>query len=137
MLKDKSFVKQGGIFAALAALLLVLFIFVIPALSKPVDTKKAECETTGVEHKAVIKEDKISPNHIEAKLCDKLTIINDDTVKRLMAFGVHEKHIRYNGVIETLLQPGEKTTITLNTPGTYLFHDHYEESVGSNFTVTE
>jgi plastocyanin len=93
------------------------------------------CKTKGTHHSVVIQDDKVMPEHTQAKLCDTLTITNNDDAGRLMAFGVHEAHLSYDGVTEQMLHQGDGFTITLNRSGTYTFHDHIHDDVSGDFTV--
>jgi len=93
----------------------------------------------GASHQIVYRNGIATPHHIQAKLCDTLTITNLDSQERLIAFGPHSNHISYDGVSERLLTQGQSVTVTLIEPGTYLFHDHtdYSLSTTGNFTVTQ
>lgn len=95
------------------------------------------CRTQGVHHEVVIENGVVNPTHTEAKLCDTLTITNNDTAGRLMAFGVHEDHVQYDGVTEQMLHQGDSFTVTLNRSGTYIFHDHIHDEVTGDFTVVK
>jgi hypothetical protein len=136
MLKDKPLLVLGTILTGGVIVIVAMILFVGPLLASD-SSKASECDNTNVEHTAVVQNGKITPSDIHAKKCDILTITNKDTASRLMAFGKHDKHIRYDGVSEKRLSPGQSFTVTLNQAGTYLFHDHYDESVSANFTVTE
>lgn len=103
--------------------------------TNPPDT--ITCAQTGTVHKITIRHGLAQPVHTEAKLCDKLTITNTDNQLRLLAFGVHEAHHAYNGVIEKLLLKGQSLVITLNKTGNYRFHDHLDDGVQGSFTVTQ
>lgn len=107
--------------------------------SKPTPTKAAtpvSCSGEHATHTVIIHNEAMDPSHTYAPLCDKLTIINTDAKTRVMAFGVHDKHVAYDGVTETILAPNESVTVTLNQAGTFLFHDHDDETVAGEFTVT-
>jgi hypothetical protein len=113
-----------------------MFFFVGPLLSDSGSSDAAVvCSHTGTVHTATIKDEKITPRDIQANTCDVLTIINEDSKSRLMAFGKHDDHISYNGVGERRLAQGQKLSVTLTEKGTYLFHDHFDESVTADFTV--
>lgn len=93
-------------------------------------------ETPSTVVHTVVIHDAMLPQHTTAKLCDKLTIANEDNQLRLVAFGVHEHHTPYDGITEELLAKGQSLTVTLNQAGTFLFHDHLEDQVNGTFTVT-
>ena len=86
-----------------------------------------ECQQIGQEHFVEAKDNKMQPEVINAKLCDKLTVTNKDDKLRRIAFGVHDQHIAYNGVIEKILRKDQSFTIVLNEPGEFTFHDHLQE----------
>lgn len=94
-----------------------------------------ECQQIGQEHFVEAKDNKMQPANIEAKLCDKLTITNKDDKIRRIAFGVHDQHIAYNGVVEKVLRKDQSFSVTLNESGEFLFHDHLQEEVQATFTV--
>jgi hypothetical protein len=71
-----------------------------------------------------------------AKLCDRLTITNQDPVNRLMAFGIHDRHITYDGITTQQLRSNQSFSVTLVQPGNYIFHDHLDDDVEASFTVT-
>lgn len=93
------------------------------------------CQAEGPSHVIEIKNDKFTPDYIDAKICDKLTIVNRDDKLRLVAFGVHDEHIYYDGVTEKVLKKDEQLTISLNQAGIYIFHDHLQEEVQGRFKV--
>lgn len=93
------------------------------------------CSPRNTRHQAVIKDNKITPEHTDAQKCDTLTIKNLDDADRLMAFGVHDKHVSYGGVEEREVRSGQSFTITLTQRGSYIFHDHMDEDVAGTFQV--
>ncbi|HKR81512.1 MAG TPA: hypothetical protein VJR27_00760 [Candidatus Saccharimonadales bacterium] len=106
--------------------------------AKPKDAPvQVACQSQGAQHMVVIQDGQVTPAHTEAKLCDTLTITNNDNVGRVMAFGVHEQHQPYDGVTEQMLHQGDSFTVTLNRSGTYTFHDHLHDEVIGDFTVTK
>lgn len=88
-------------------------------------------------YQVVIKADKVSPGTTQARMCDRLTITNEDPVTRLIAFGPHEHHVPYDGVTERLLTQNQSLTITLNQTGAFLFHDHLHDEVQGGFVVSK
>jgi plastocyanin len=94
------------------------------------------CPQKGTAHRVVIQHNIMQPAHTQALTCDTLTITNTDNVTRLIAFGVHDHHMQYDGVEEQQLTHGESFTVTLNRPGTYTFHDHLNDATHGDFTVT-
>ncbi len=96
-----------------------------------------ECQQIGQEHFVQAKDNKMQPEVINAKLCDKLTVTNNDDRLRRIAFGVHDKHTAYNGVVEKILRKDQSFSVVLNEPGEYTFHDHLQEETAGSFIVAE
>lgn len=105
------------------------------AKSKSQRAEIVDCQNKGEFHAVEIKNNQAIPALTKAKLCDKLTIVNKDDKLRLMAFGNHNAHIKYNGITEKTLKKDESLSVTLNQAGTYIFHDHLQEEVGGQFIV--
>jgi len=102
------------------------------------ETKKpsvVSCAHTGPTHIVTIRNSKAQPAHTTAKLCDRLTIENEDPRVRLMAFGIHDKHQPYDGMEERALDKDQSLTVILNQVGTFKFHDHLDDSARGTFTV--
>jgi hypothetical protein len=95
-----------------------------------------QCTRQPTVHTVTIQNSQVFPVHTQAALCDTLTIINDDNILRLMAFGEHENHQAYDGITEKLLEQGQNLTVTLNQAGTFKFHDHLHDAIQGDFTVT-
>ena len=93
------------------------------------------CSRHQPKHVALIENNVIYPEHIVASKCDTLTIKNLDSQDRIIAFGVHEDHVAYDGVKERELRSGESFTVSLIQLGEYLFHDHMDEDVMATFEV--
>jgi plastocyanin len=96
--------------------------------------KTGACDELGANHKVTITKGVVNPIHIEAKLCDTLTFIDDDT-EREITFGAHPRHEAYAGEAELTVRKGRGKTITLSESGNYLFHDHYQPDVFGTFKV--
>jgi len=101
------------------------------------DLHVAMCPTRRASHLVTIWQNQLHPGHTEARLCDTLTITNADAAIRLIAFGPHEHHEPYDGVTEKVLGSRQSLTLTLNQLGTYHFHDHLQDEVAGDFTVSE
>ncbi len=100
-------------------------------------TKTGACDEIGKNHIVYITNGKVNAIHTEAKQCDSLTFINQDSVEREMAFGVHPAHTPYAGVSEFPLTTKKKNyTITLTEAGTFEFHDHDHPDTFGTFTVS-
>jgi plastocyanin len=95
-----------------------------------------KCDRPGQKYSVNIENNRMNPKHTEAKTCDTLTITNSDNKRRELAFGRHNHHVGYDGISEKGLNSGESLTITLNQTGTFTFHDHFQEEVAGDFTVT-
>lgn len=94
------------------------------------------CQRHGVQHQVLIRDGQLSAVETDARLCDTLTITNEDSRLRLIAFGPHDHHLPYDGVVEKLLDQRQSLTITLDQAGRYSFHDHLEENIVGYFTVS-
>ncbi len=90
----------------------------------------------GVTHKIELKDNTASPSHIDAHLCDTLTIINLDDAQREIDFGVHYRHELYAGQSGEIIRAGHNMTIRLTELGTHKFHDHIEDNIVGDFTVS-
>ena len=95
------------------------------------------CNRTGVTHVVSIVHNVASPSMTYGKLCDKLQIINYDNQIRLMAFGPHDDHQAYDGVVEEQLASGQSLTVTMDQAGTFHFHDHIGDVAQGDFTVSQ
>jgi hypothetical protein len=93
--------------------------------------------TSGAKHYAItISGSKAAPELVHGKLCDTLTITNQDDIAREIAFGPHDHHVAYDGVAEQVLRQGQSLKVTLNQTGTFHWHDHLHDSVQGNFTAS-
>lgn len=106
-----------------------------------IDNRKAasaypKCAGKHTAHEVKFEHDKVVPAHTTAKRCDTLTITNLDSKPRIVAFGVRDKHVAYDGVSERYLSEKGSFSVTLVQPGTFRFHDHVQEAVGGTFTVS-
>ncbi len=99
-------------------------------------TQVVDCNSPGQTHKVTIENSQVNPVHTDAKLCDNLTIINLDDRLREVAFGEHDDHQTYDNVTEEFLKKDQGFSVKLNQAGNYLFHDHLDETVKGDFTVT-
>ena len=86
-------------------------------------------------HYMAFQNNKVVPVHMTAKLCDTLTITNQDPRLRLAAFGPHAHHISYDGISEKALGQGQSLTITLIKAGNFTFHDHIDDALRGSFAV--
>jgi hypothetical protein len=122
----------------------ILMVATVPAAIWVTHTQTAEAGNRGTrcksvktrQHLVVIKDNKVTPAHTAAKLCETLVILNRDGQERLVAFGTHDNHISYDGVSERHLAQGDSLTVRLIRSGDYLFHDHLDDSVRGTFAVT-
>ena len=93
------------------------------------------CAPRQKNHLLTVQNNVVTPSNIVADRCDTLTVKNMDTVNRMMAFGVHEKHVAYDGIEEKELSTGQSYTVTLVQKGSFKIHDHMDEEVGATFQV--
>ena len=53
-----------------------------------------------------------------------------------ISFGQHGQYSQYDGVTEKRLAKGQKSfTVTLESVGSFRFHDHMHNEVGGTFSV--
>ena len=139
MTKRSKILKIG--LAGVIVLLLVVFTIWGAIWVSNINNRKAasaypKCEGKHLTHKVTIQNDKMRPRHTDAKRCDTLVITNLDNQPRIIAFGVHDKHVAYDGVTERYLSDKGTFQVRLIQPGTFKFHDHNQEEVAGTFTVT-
>lgn len=91
---------------------------------------------SGTVHTIELKNDTASPSHINAHLCDTLIIVNKDNVTRDIEYGAHEMHETYAGEFGGDIRPQRSSVIILTELGTHKFHDHIEDKITGDFTVT-
>lgn len=109
-------------------------------LLRPHTNADASCKAgsgTYQTHTVMIMDNKVTPDAITAKLCDRLTIENMDSKAREIGFGAHDHHTPYDGVAEKVLNKDQSLTVTLNKAGEFHFHDHLQEEVAGSFTVVQ
>jgi len=95
------------------------------------------CVGDSTTHMVEIKNGVAIPRHTDAKRCDTIMFMNEDSVSRYIAFGPHDNHEVYGGVDGLWLKSGqEEQTLTLNESGTHTFHDHLHDSMTGDFTVS-
>lgn len=93
------------------------------------------CFPTYINHTVTIQNDKVIPENTVGTKCDTMTITNRDDAQRLIAFGPHEHHVAYDGVLERVLIKNQSLTVTLVQTGNFGFHDHIHDDVKGTFTV--
>jgi cytochrome o ubiquinol oxidase subunit IV len=98
--------------------------------------KTGACHGVNENHHVTIKDGRVSPLHVTARLCDTLTFINEDDIAREITFGTHPQHGTYGGETYLAVRKGRSKTITLNEAGTHQFHDHLDSEVAGLFTVS-
>jgi hypothetical protein len=98
-------------------------------------SQTATCTTAGVSHMVSIQDGKLSTTVVYGKLCDTLTIVNEDVRPRLIAFGETNQLITYDGIQEQQLMASQGLTVTLDKIGTYIFRDEGDTTVRGMFTV--
>jgi len=93
------------------------------------------CSPRRTTHLFVIENDIVQPSHTIAARCDTLTIKNMDDVDRMMAFGVHDHHMTYDGIETRDLLRNQSFSVTLTQTGSFTFHDHMNDEVSGTFEV--
>ena len=122
---------------------LVLMVATVPAAIWVTHTQTAELANARARcqvgqhtaHHVVFRDNMVLPEHTTARLCDTLTITNEDPQLRLAAFGPHARHISYDGISERALRQGQSLTVTLIKAGNFTFHDHINDLLRGSFTV--
>lgn len=99
--------------------------------------KTGACEGQHTTYKVMIKGDTITPNRVNANLCDKITFINEDSETRYIMFGSFDEPEAYAGEDMLTVTNRRAKTIILNEPGTHQFHDHKNAKTTGEFTVAE
>ena len=89
------------------------------------------------DHQVIIQNNRVVPVNTIAPRCDTLTITNLDDRERLMAFGLHEHHVPYDGITDKILIQGQSLSVTLVQTGHFRFHDHDHDEIQGTFTVTK
>lgn len=98
--------------------------------------KTGACTDFGANHQVVIRDGKISPVHIDAKLCDTLSFINEDTKSYDLVFGEKSQPTTYGGETGIPIRKSYPTTITLNQESSnLLFRDSLNPMMTGYFTV--
>lgn len=100
------------------------------------DNTSQNCRGNHTGHTILLNGKNATPRTVIAPLCDTVTFKNTDSTTVLIAFGPHEHHVAYDGILEHELKQDESFTITLNKTGTFYFHDHLEDIIEGQFTVT-
>jgi cytochrome o ubiquinol oxidase operon protein cyoD len=95
------------------------------------------CQRIGANHKVIITGGKPSEALTVAKLCDTLTFVNEDQITRDISFGKHPQQDTYGGETELSVTNRRPESITLNEPGTYMFHDHNDPTMTGIFSVSQ
>ena len=131
--------KKHVVFAGIVVVVIATGVTLVIAEHGMGDSSKktaaVQCRGNHALHVVTIKDNIMSPVYTQAKLCDTLTITNDDNTLRLVAFGPSDHHVAYDGVTEKLLQQGQSLTVTLNQAGSFTFHDHLHSTLVGQFAV--
>ena len=132
-------VKVSIIISLVATVIGLCLVGAIWAVSAFLDNQYARlhdgCFPHAPNHVIVIEDNEVNPHNTIGYRCDTLMVTNLDNVKREIAFGLHDNHIRYDGVDEQALSKGQTFTITLIQTGKFLLHDHLDEKILANFQV--
>ena len=105
------------------------------AATQPIESAGTSCSGTHQNHVMTVYSDKITPENVDAKHCDTLTITNGDSVDHTIMFGHHDSMMTYDGVMEKKLAKGQSFTVTLRQAGDFAFHDAEQTSVIGMFSV--
>lgn len=97
--------------------------------------KTGACKGVHTTYKVVLQDGAMSPNHVDAKLCDKITFVNEDDKTRYIMFGSYDEPRAYGGEDMLTVRNGRPKTVVLNELGTHEFHDHANPDAVGGFTV--
>jgi cytochrome o ubiquinol oxidase subunit IV len=92
---------------------------------------------TGKTHEIMMMDDRAVPDHIDAHLCDTLTIMNHDEVTRTLIYGSDGKSATYAGQSSLSVRKGRSVSIPLTELGTHTFYDQKLNTLSGKFTVTK
>lgn len=115
--------------------------FAVYDTRKTLTSEKSEaaaiCKTVGKIHTLNIEDNRFSPSELSLKRCDRIKVVNKDSVARLIALGEHDHHIAYPGFEEQSLGGGDSFTFTADEAGSYLIHDHIHDNVEGTISISE
>lgn len=106
------------------------------SLSASEETAAESVITHEISHAISIGSEAFLPTTLTARVGETLALTNTDTVPHQVAFGNHNHHTLYPGYTEQELAPGATLEIALTTPGDYFFHDHLNDEVKGEITIT-
>lgn len=89
---------------------------------------------TGHTYKVTIMDDRVMPSRVNARLCDKLIIMNQDDATLNI---VYETDGTYAGQPGPSIRKGQNAAIPLTELGTYKFHDKKRNQLSGEFIVTQ
>jgi len=90
---------------------------------------------TGKNHELMLMDGMATPSHIDAHLCDTLTIMNHDETTRNLVFGAPGQAETYAGQSGPAVHLGHNKVIVLTELGTYKFRDQKLSKMSGDFTV--
>jgi cytochrome o ubiquinol oxidase operon protein cyoD len=96
--------------------------------------KTGACQQVHEHQHIVIKDGVASPSHVDAGLCDTLTVTSEDAT-RTIVFGEPGQPESYAGEIDLTLYKGRPETFTLSQMGTHQFQDREHPETAAGFTV--
>lgn len=98
---------------------------------------EAPCKTKVGTEEIHISSSGFKPANLSVKLCTDVVFISDDSHPHLPAYGEYDHHLDPSGFSEKILiSPGDSNGVTINQPGNWPFHDHLNQDLTGNLTVT-
>jgi cytochrome o ubiquinol oxidase subunit IV len=94
------------------------------------------CQGNNANHTVTIQEGVVSPQFIEARRCDTLTIATEDGKDRQITFEIDSAAVSYGGEHKINTRSDRAKIITLNEIGTFRFIDTADKATSGSFTVT-
>lgn len=98
---------------------------------------KSPCLTQPRVIQARIIQDRFEPKIIQAKRCDKIRFVTNDSKEHIIAIGSHPQHIHYQGWTEQSIKNGVTAELTLAESGRFKIHDHLNEQISALLVVSE
>lgn len=91
-------------------------------------TSGSTCDQAGRRIEVRVTNDGFQPAEIAAKVCDTIVFQNKSNDYIEIALGNHNHHLKYPGLTQGVTASGEEKILVLSQKGTYLVHDHLNDS---------
>lgn len=121
-----------------AVLILVLTGIVFGLSIKLADSRASSasaCANLGQDRTIVMSGDTFSPATTTANQCDRIVLLNQDTLDYRPAMGIHSSHVQYPGFFVTTVPAGEGVSFVATQAGQYKLHDHLRDVAHADLTI--